>query len=369
MDVSENVEVVLACRVSPKQKADIVRMIRGKYPNKTTLAIGDGANDVAMILAAHVGVGILGKEGQQAARSADYAIGQFKFLKPLLFFHGREAYRRNSYFILYNFYKNFLYVTTQFYFGFQSAFSGQPLYEQVIYQLYNLTMTAAPIMWYSTYDYEFEKDQETQKMKYGDKSEKIEVDDHAIQNTQYNDDDSDSATEKYFLANPELYSIGLDGDCFSLLLFAEWIFYALFHSFIVFATSYYALTFFQVSQNDGKEIGLFVAGMTVYGVCIFIANFILGCNAKTYEWRGIFLLFLGPISYFFFYWLLNLIFIGDIKSSFIPNFSINLVYIVIFFCLATVYVIEKVFSTYHKMKKNMINGDMCCVKDNTAARF
>jgi phospholipid-transporting ATPase len=93
------------------------------------LAIGDGANDVAMILAAHVGVGILGKEGQQAARSADYAIGQFKFLKPLLFFHGREAYRRNSYFILYNFYKNFLYVVTQFYFGFWAAFAGQPLYE------------------------------------------------------------------------------------------------------------------------------------------------------------------------------------------------------------------------------------------------
>lgn len=110
LDISDMVDVVLACRVSPKQKADIVRMIREKHPYKTTLAIGDGANDVAMIVAAHVGVGILGKEGQQAARAADYAIGQFKFLKPLLFFHGREAYRRNSFFINYNFYKNFLYV-------------------------------------------------------------------------------------------------------------------------------------------------------------------------------------------------------------------------------------------------------------------
>lgn len=69
------VDVVLACRVSPKQKADIVCMIKEQHPNKTTLSIGDGANDVAMILQAHVGVGILGKEGQQAARSADYAIG------------------------------------------------------------------------------------------------------------------------------------------------------------------------------------------------------------------------------------------------------------------------------------------------------
>lgn len=150
MEISDQVDVVLACRVSPKQKADIVRLVRNKHPEKTTLAIGDGANDVAMILAAHVGVGILGKEGQQAARSADYAIGQFKFLKPLLFYHGREAYRRNSYFVLYNFYKNFLYVVTQWYFGFYSAFSGQTLYEQLIYQLYNITCTSVPIMWYST---------------------------------------------------------------------------------------------------------------------------------------------------------------------------------------------------------------------------
>lgn len=63
LEISNKVDVVLACRVSPKQKADIVRLIRGSHPDKTTLAIGDGANDVAMILAAHVGVGILGKEG------------------------------------------------------------------------------------------------------------------------------------------------------------------------------------------------------------------------------------------------------------------------------------------------------------------
>lgn len=56
--------MVLACRVSPKQKADIVHMIRLRFPFKTTLSIGDGANDVSMILKAHIGVGILGKEGQ-----------------------------------------------------------------------------------------------------------------------------------------------------------------------------------------------------------------------------------------------------------------------------------------------------------------
>lgn len=108
-------------------------MVRQRFPKKITLAIGDGANDVNMIQEAHVGVGIQGKEGQQAARTADYAIGQFKFLKPLLFVHGREAYRRNSLLINYSFYKNILYVSVQFIFGFHSVFSGQPLYEKVIY--------------------------------------------------------------------------------------------------------------------------------------------------------------------------------------------------------------------------------------------
>lgn len=69
-------------------------------------------------------MGILGKEGHQAARTADFAIAQFKYLKTLMFVHGRENYRKNSLLVLYNFYKNILYVSTQFYFGFYSGFSG-----------------------------------------------------------------------------------------------------------------------------------------------------------------------------------------------------------------------------------------------------
>ena len=61
--LSDKMDVLLACRVSPKQKADIVAMVKGGHPNKTTLSIGDGANDVAMIMKADVGVGIAGKEG------------------------------------------------------------------------------------------------------------------------------------------------------------------------------------------------------------------------------------------------------------------------------------------------------------------
>ena len=75
IDLCEGANVVLACRVSPKQKAEIVQMMRARNPEKTTLAIGDGANDVNMIQAAHIGIGIAGLEGQQATRASDYSIG------------------------------------------------------------------------------------------------------------------------------------------------------------------------------------------------------------------------------------------------------------------------------------------------------
>ena len=84
--------------------------MRHHHPYKIMLAIGDGANDCNMISQAHIGIGIAGREGMQAARSADFAIGKFRFLKDLLFFHGREAYRRNGDTILYTFYKNVHYI-------------------------------------------------------------------------------------------------------------------------------------------------------------------------------------------------------------------------------------------------------------------
>ena len=84
---------VLCCRVSPSQKAAVVQMVKTGL-DVMTLSIGDGANDVAMIQEADVGVGIAGEEGRQAVMSSDYAIGQFRFLQRLILVHGRWSYRR-----------------------------------------------------------------------------------------------------------------------------------------------------------------------------------------------------------------------------------------------------------------------------------
>jgi len=95
---------VLCCRVSPSQKAAVVQMVKDGL-DVITLSIGDGANDVAMIQEADVGVGIAGEEGRQAVMSSDYAIGQFRFLQRLILVHGRWSYRRLAETIANFFYK------------------------------------------------------------------------------------------------------------------------------------------------------------------------------------------------------------------------------------------------------------------------
>lgn len=95
---------VLCCRVSPSQKAAVVSMVKSGL-DVMTLSIGDGANDVAMIQEADVGVGIAGEEGRQAVMSSDYAIGQFRFLQRLILVHGRWSYRRLAESIANFFYK------------------------------------------------------------------------------------------------------------------------------------------------------------------------------------------------------------------------------------------------------------------------
>jgi phospholipid-translocating ATPase len=66
------------------------------YTGSKTLGIGDGGNDVGMILTADVGVGIVGKEGKQAALSSDFSILKFKHLVNLLLWHGRNSYKRGA---------------------------------------------------------------------------------------------------------------------------------------------------------------------------------------------------------------------------------------------------------------------------------
>ncbi|KAL0472130.1 P-type ATPase [Neurospora intermedia] len=165
------IDSVICCRASPAQKALLVTAIRNHShqpstnkkkgflaylvtPKRTpplTLAIGDGANDLAMLSAAHVGVGISGREGLQAARVADYAVSQFRFLSRLLLVHGRWNYARTSKFIVATFWKEmFFYLPTELYQRY-TGYTGTSLYESwsltVLNTLFTSLCVIVPGVW------------------------------------------------------------------------------------------------------------------------------------------------------------------------------------------------------------------------------
>ncbi|KAK3935563.1 hypothetical protein QBC46DRAFT_397213 [Diplogelasinospora grovesii] len=164
-----SVDSVICCRASPAQKALLVRTIRKTASKHSvtkpglfscspassggplTLAIGDGGNDLAMLSAAHVGVGISGREGLQAARVADYSIAQFRFLSRLLLVHGRWNYVRTARFILATFWKEmFFYLPTALYQRY-NGYTGTSLYESwsltVLNTLFTSLCVVVPGIW------------------------------------------------------------------------------------------------------------------------------------------------------------------------------------------------------------------------------
>ncbi|OEH76433.1 cation-transporting ATPase family protein [Cyclospora cayetanensis] len=86
---------VVCCRCSPTQKAAVTALLK-QYTGRRTCAVGDGGNDVSMIQAADVGVGLEGKEGRQASLAADFSLSQFSHLRRLLLWHGRNSYQRSA---------------------------------------------------------------------------------------------------------------------------------------------------------------------------------------------------------------------------------------------------------------------------------
>jgi len=146
LDLAKACSVVIACRVSPLQKAQMVRLVReGVKPTPVTLSVGDGANDVPMIQEAQVGVGIAGREGRQAVNNSDFAIGQFSYLQRLLLVHGRWNYRRVCKFTLFTFWRNAVQVLLIFFYTFVSGYSGTSIFEDWIRLSFNF-LCSFPIM-------------------------------------------------------------------------------------------------------------------------------------------------------------------------------------------------------------------------------
>ncbi|CAH8348235.1 unnamed protein product [Eruca vesicaria subsp. sativa] len=142
---------VICCRSSPKQKALVTRLVKSGN-GKTTLAIGDGANDVGMLQEADIGVGISGVEGMQAVMSSDIAIAQFRYLERLLLVHGHWCYRRISTMVCYFFYKNITFGFTLFLYEAYTTFSATPAYNDWFLSLYNVFFSSFPVMALGVFD-------------------------------------------------------------------------------------------------------------------------------------------------------------------------------------------------------------------------
>ncbi|KAM4709754.1 LOW QUALITY PROTEIN: phospholipid-transporting ATPase IK-like [Discoglossus pictus] len=136
---------VICCRVTPKQKASIVELVKSNK-KVITLAIGDGGNDVNMIRTADIGIGINGKEGVQAVLASDFAIAQFSFLQRLLFVHGRWSYMRFIKFLCFYNYKTFASLMHNIWFAFFNCFTALPVYDSLTPMFTSLVYTFYPTL-------------------------------------------------------------------------------------------------------------------------------------------------------------------------------------------------------------------------------
>ena len=249
-------ESVVCSRVSPKQKAEMVSLIKTSN-NAITLAIGDGANDVGMITTANVGIGIQGIEGTQAARASDYVITEFQFLKKLLLFHGREAYRRNSFVICYNFYKNVVFVSPMYFLGFLNIFSGQTLYDPWIHQFYNMIYAAVPPVWYGVYDLEYESET--------------------------------------LMNNPKYYIQGIYKKLFHYKRFWNFLLIGFFEGIIIF---YFTFESFKVDAKFGKTVDFWCYGTVIYAFCVILVNLKIAMYTNTHTIVSTVFLILSVLAYF-----------------------------------------------------------------------
>ncbi|KAJ1894723.1 phospholipid transporting ATPase [Kickxella alabastrina] len=143
LEIAVRCQSVLCCRVSPLQKALVVRLVKESL-GTLCLSIGDGANDVSMIQEADVGIGISGEEGLQAVMASDYAIGQFRFLQKLLLVHGRWSYLRITSMVLNFFYKNIVFTVSLFWFQIYCQWSVSNAFDYALITLYNMLFTMLP---------------------------------------------------------------------------------------------------------------------------------------------------------------------------------------------------------------------------------
>jgi len=261
LQVATRCRAVVCCRVSPKQKADVVHIVRKKQ-HVITVAIGDGANDVPMILNANIGIGISGKEGMQAVMASDYAVAQFAYLQRLILVHGRWSCQRICALILYFFYKNFALALLCFWYGFQTQFSGADFMDDTYGVMWNCLFTAFPIFCTAMFNKDF-------------------------------------THQAVILFYPELYKEVQGGQDLTPARFWCWIADSVWVSLVVFYIPLFALDTISPWAN-GQDNDWAVLFLTVYWNLHLVANLRLALLTRTWTAAATILMAFSIMSFFLF---------------------------------------------------------------------
>uniref|UniRef100_A0A8C9QR57 Phospholipid-transporting ATPase n=1 Tax=Scleropages formosus TaxID=113540 RepID=A0A8C9QR57_SCLFO len=258
LEICRNCSAVLCCRMAPLQKAQIVKLIKFSKEHPITLAIGDGANDVSMILEAHVGIGIMGKEGRQAARNSDYAIPKFKHLKKMLLVHGHYYYIRIAELVQYFFYKNVCFIFPQFLYQFFCGFSQQPLYDTAYLTLYNISFTSLPILLYSLIEQHINMD--------------------------------------ILKRDPSLYRDIAKNSLLRWRIFIYWTFLGVFDAVVFFFGAYFLFDNTTFTSN-GQMFGNWTFGTLVFTVLVFTVTLKLALDTHYWTWINHFVIWGSLLFY------------------------------------------------------------------------
>jgi len=230
-DFAKECKAVICCRVSPNQKAEVTKCVK-QFLKKTTLCIGDGANDVAMILEAHIGVGIAGVEGSQAVNNADFALTKFCDLERLVLCHGRWAYRRLGLACVYILYKNIAFCLIFALYAFYSGFSGQLLYDEWALSFYNILFTGAPVLFYGLFE-----------------------------------QDVSPMTSRNF---PMIYRPGQTDAVFNLRVFGIWLLEAFWDAFVIFFFCFNIIGYREMT--DGHHFSIWDAGNAAFTANVWVVT-------------------------------------------------------------------------------------------------
>ncbi|CDF87326.1 related to phospholipid-transporting ATPase DNF3 [Zygosaccharomyces bailii ISA1307] len=242
LELSIKASSVICCRTSPSQKSMIVTNVKNFNQNLVTLAIGDGANDVAMIQSADIGINIMAKDNFQASGSSDYSIARFRFLTILLFVHGRYNYIRTSKFVLCTFYKKVTFYMTQLLFQRYTIFSSLAMSRAWSLLMYCKIITLFPVLCIGI----FERDLKPATL----------------------------------ISVPELYSTGRLSKIFNLSIFCKWMLLGTVSSLLVFFL--HAITWGDTFLSDNTFYTLWFLNLTTTVILTNIKFHLFGLFS--YKW-------------------------------------------------------------------------------------